>query len=380
MKRIIIVTSSFLERNTGKLVIGGLDTYIYNLSLACKEFGYEVSVFQFVKECKTDTITIDGIPCHFFPTASNQQSFDKVYQKYNRADTVFVIGTDQMNIRSKGKNVVAIQHGVAFDIPGNMIQGFWGKTKTLQSVNKLLRCLRNVRRMDSVRNTVCVDYNFYNWYKTLGTLAEDKRVWVIPNCSSACTSREQVQSKLSGRADVKRIVFSRRFYDYRGALLFASVVKRLMEDGAPVDVTFAGDGPCRKEMESILSGCKNIHFTSYNAVDSVQFHSSFDIAVVPTVFSEGTSLSLCEAMAAGCFPIGTYVGGLSNLLIDHYNGLLCAPTEQALYDSVKEALGMDADAFDRIVNHAYDTAVSAFSLSMWKDKWKKVMETVFGNQ
>ena len=349
---------------------------MYNLSLALKEFGYEVTVCQLVRDHPKETVTVEGIECHFVPTTSNQKSFDQIYHQFNGADTAFIIGTDQMDIRSRAGNVVAIQHGVAFDVPGDMIAGFWGKTKGLQGASKLLRCLKNVKRMESVRNTVCVDYNFYNWYKTLGTIRDGKRVWVIPNYSSDCMGREEFQAKLSSSPEVKRVVFARRFYDYRGALLFARVVKRLLDEGAGIDVTFAGDGPCRTRMEEILSGCKNIHFTSYTATESVRFHSGYDIAVVPTVFSEGTSLSLCEAMAAGCFPVCTYVGGLSNMLIDHYNGLLCAPTEQSLYDSVKEALEMDSETFKEIVSHAYDTAVRSFSLPLWKEKWKKVLESL----
>ena len=378
MKRVIIVTSGFLDCNTRKLSIGGVETYMYQLSLALKEFGYEVCVCQLVRGGRSETVTAEGIECRFVPTSSNQESFDQIYRQYNGADTVFIIGTDQMDIRSRESNVLAIQHGVAFDVPGNMIPGFWGKTRFLQRVSKLLRCLKNVRRMDSVRNTVCVDYNYYNWYKTLGTLADGKRVWVIPNNSSDCISREQLRSKLSASSDVKKIVFARRFYDYRGALLFARVVKRLLDEGARIDVTFAGDGPCREAMEGILAGCQNIHFTSYGSSESVRFHSDFDMAVVPTIFSEGTSLSLCEAMAAGCFPIGTYVGGLSNILIDHYSGLLCAPTEQSLYECIREALEMDSEAFNGMVCHAYETAVQSFSRPLWKERWKKVMESISG--
>ena len=349
---------------------------MYNLSLALREFGYEVTVCQLVRDGQSRKVTVEGIECHFVPATSNQKSFDKIYSQFNGADTVFIIGTDQMDIRSRAENVVAIQHGVAFDVPGDMIAGFWGKTRGLQSLSKLLRCLRNVRRMESVRNTVCVDYNYYNWYKTLGTIRDGKRVWVIPNYSSDCLTWEEFQTKLSGSPGVRKIVFARRFYDYRGALLFARVVRRLLDEGAGMDVTFAGDGPCRAQMEEILSGYQNIHFTSYKAAESVRFHSAYDIAVVPTVFSEGTSLSLCEAMAAGCFPVCTYVGGLSNMLIDHYNGLLCAPAEQSLYEAVKEALEMDSETFSGIVSHAYDTAVRSFSLPLWKEKWKKVMESM----
>ena len=376
MKRVIIITSRFLDIHTGQLSIGGVETYMYHLSLALMEFGYEVSVCQLVADRPKETVTAGGIQCHFVPTTSNQKSFDQIYSQYNGAGTVFIIGTDQMDIRSRAANVVAIQHGVAFDVPGDMIAGFWGKTKGLQAASKLLRSLKNVRRMESVRNTVCVDYNFYNWYKTLGTIRDGKRVWVIPNHSSDCMGREEFQEKLSRPPEVKKMVFARRFYDYRGALLFARVVKRLLEEGVKIDVTFAGDGPCRARMEEMLSGCQNVHFTSYKASESVRFHSGYDIAVVPTIFSEGTSLSLCEAMAAGCFPVCTYVGGLSNMLIDHYNGLLCAPTEQSLYDSVKEALEMDSESFKEIVSHAYDTATRSFSLPLWKERWKKVLESL----
>lgn len=352
---------------------------MYNLSLACREFGYAVTVFQFVKGGEGKAVSIEGIECRFVPTRSNQRAFDSIYKENNGADTIFVIGTDQMDVRSRERNVLAIQHGIAFDIPGDMIPGFWGRTKFLQSVNKLLRCLRNVRRMDNVRNTVCVDYNYYNWYKTLGTVRAEKNVWIIPNYSSGLIGEEQVRAKLEKTAEVKKIVFARRFHEYRGALLFSRVVKRLMQEGINIDVTFAGEGPCREQMEKILSDCGNVHFTSYDAVESVRFHSAFDMAVVPTIFSEGTSLSLCEAMAAGCFPVSTYVGGLSNILIDHYNGLLCAPTEQALYEAIREALEMNAESYGRIVMNAYETAARSFSLSGWRGKWKKVFEAMFEN-
>ena len=85
-------------------------------------------------------------------------------------------------------------------------------------------------------------------------------------------------------------------------------------------------------------------------------------------------------MAAGCFPVSTYVGGLSNLLVDHYNGLLCTPNEDSLYESLKEALTMDRHSFDSIVRAAYQTATTSFSLSLWKTKWMKVISEVFKEQ
>ncbi|WP_420491566.1 glycosyltransferase [Neobacillus drentensis] len=47
--------------------------------------------------------------------------------------------------------------------------------------------------------------------------------------------------------------------------------------------------------------------------------------------SEGTSLSLLEAMAAKCAEIATNVGGMTNIILDNYNGLIINPDESELY-------------------------------------------------
>lgn len=380
MKKIIIVTNSFLNSETGSLGLGGVETYMYNLSLACQESSYDVIVCQLVSFSVSKEYNIHGILCKCIPSSNNQKSFDRIYKMYNDHDTVFIIGTDQMDIKNPNTNVITIQHGIAFDIPGNMIEGFLGRNRMLQSVNKLLRCIKNVQRMNFCQNTVCVDYNYYNWYKTLGTIHERKKVWVIPNYASDFISNFEFEQKLLNSAPVKKIVFARRFVEYRGSIIFAKVIKRLFDENFKFEVTLAGDGPCKKQMMDILKGYSNVRFTSYEATESIRFHYNYDIAVVPTIYSEGTSLALCESMAAGCFPVSTYVGGLSNILVDHYNGLLCTPNEDSLYESLKEALTMDRHSFDSIVRAAYQTATTSFSLSLWKTKWMKVISEVFKEQ
>ena len=122
-----------------------------------------------------------------------------------------------------------------------------------------------------------------------------------------------------------------------------------------------------------------MHITKYEAKDSVGFHSKYDIAVVPTICSEGTSLSLLEAMSAGCFPIATHVGGMTNIILDHYNGLLCYPDEDSVFKALYEAVTMKKESFIRIATNAYRSSVEAFSVGSWSDRWSCFIDDVMSN-
>ncbi|WP_350563863.1 glycosyltransferase family 4 protein, partial [Psychrobacter sp. CAL346-MNA-CIBAN-0220] len=63
----------------------------------------------------------------------------------------------------------------------------------------------------------------------------------------------------------------------------------------------------------------------YGPNESFSVHKCQHIAIIPTLGSEGTSLSMIEAMAAGCMVISSNVGGLSNLIINGFNGRLVMP-------------------------------------------------------
>lgn len=373
LNKVIILTPSLIDFSSGNLKIGGLETYIKDLALLCKNAGYNVQIYQSSADC-TVTGFLDDISVYpFSDKITYQEFFDSLYKQHNAAGTVFIIATDQLDIKSKASNVISIQHGIAFDIPGNLIGGFWGKHRLLQHINKFLRCIKNVLRLYNTKNTVCVDYNYYNWFRTLGTISEDYKVTVIPNYTSKFLPPAALEEKLSSPHPVKKIVFARRFVEYRGTLMFANVVRRLLSQRDDVDITFAGSGPLEGTIKQMFAGDERVHFSSFNAAETIEFHKAFDIAVVPTVFSEGTSLSLCEAMAAGCLGVSTHVGGLTNILIDHYNGFMCAPSEDSLYSTLVKVLDLPHAQFREITYCGYHTIRNGFSHELWGEKWLQVL-------
>jgi glycosyltransferase involved in cell wall biosynthesis len=59
-------------------------------------------------------------------------------------------------------------------------------------------------------------------------------------------------------------------------------------------------------------------------------YSWADISMVPTVWSEGTSLAAVESLCAGVPVITTPVGGLANVVVPKFNGDVVAPTATSL--------------------------------------------------
>ena len=379
MKEIIIITYSYWNYLTGKVGVGGLETYLYDLSqFINKRLGRKCVVYQAVNEvdCNIVDFGMTKVIPEYFPKnnrTSYQKLFDKAFKCHNSPNTVFIIATDQMNIKSTADNVVAIQHGISWDIPHSMIKGVWGYNTLLKRLNKYIRCLVNSRRYANSRNLVCVDYNYFNWLRTLEDISSEHKVVVIPNYCSSIISQDELNSKLERVHNVKRLLFARRFVDYRGTLVFARVCERLLKEFPCIDITFAGTGPLENYIRELSRKYDRIKITSYDNKDSVKFHYDYEIAVVPTIYSEGTSLSLCEAMAAGCLPVATHVGGMTNMIIDGYNGLFASLDEDDLYNTLKKAIMLSDQDREFIVRNAYTVVKSSFSIEKWEAGWEKLL-------
>ena len=139
-----------------------------------------------------------------------------------------------------------------------------------------------------------------------------------------------------------------------------------------IRITIAGDGPDKEFMTKELGIFNNVKFITYASGDSLIIHEDKDIAVIPTLGSEGTSLSLLEAMSAQCAVICTNVGGMTNVVIDHYNGLMINPDENSLYDAMKELIS-NPELRKTLSLKGYETLKNSFSLSKWSISWKRAL-------
>jgi glycosyltransferase involved in cell wall biosynthesis len=152
-------------------------------------------------------------------------------------------------------------------------------------------------------------------------------------------------------------------------------LKRLLPLFPNVEACFAGEGPDHRIIASAFENVPRVSLRKYLPDDSLRVHEAFHIAVVPSLASEGTSLSLAEAMAAGCAVVATNVGGMTNMVIDGYNGRLVDPDPECLVEVLAE-LVRSADLRKRLGMRASQTAQEAFSLARWKARWSQVLDHV----
>lgn len=374
-----IFTFRFFDFEKNQVRIGGIETYTNDLAQLFVQLGYDTTIYipidsdenyksSLYKGIKVQEIAKEG---------SFDKSFKKKYYQLG-GKGIYLVMTDDMEVNSSNfKNVITIQHGICWDSPS------WAFSKKCQNriiypLMKLWNCYSHISIFKKASNMVCVDYNYYNWIRTLHEIPEEMNLSIIPNYSSSKMSQKEFDEKISlvDNREKAKIVFARRFTRYRGAQLFANVAKRLITKYPGLDITFAGEGDLKQKLVSEFKDYDNVHITHYNSESSVEFHKQFDIAVVPTIYSEGTSLSLCEAMSAGCLPVATHVGGLTNLLIDSFNGKLCYPNEDSVFNAIEELILMPIEDYKILLRNSYNSSTIAFSKEKWQLRWENFITMV----
>ena len=117
---------------------------------------------------------------------------------------------------------------------------------------------------------------------------------------------------------------------------------------------------------------KRVSHQLVEADEMYKIYQNSDISVIPTLYSEGTSLSCLEAMASGNCVISTNVGGLPNLIISGYNGILVNPDQKELYDALVEVI-VNHERRISLQKNALEV-VKVFSKKEWEKSWMKIFK------
>ncbi len=369
MTKIHIIYPNYLAKDGNGMSVGGIQTYLSNLIDLIKDKGIAVSLYQTADY--DFHVDVEGLDVYGYKLNKGENVPRALYEKckeFLQEDDIIIFGTDFQIIKTDCKRVIGIQHGISWDIPAFEIGQ--GKLAFLKAFcRKTLNAWRRNKCIQKANNIVCVDHNFVNWYRAVVPYPQTNFT-VIPNFTDIPEERVYINK------DDVRIIFARRFFTYRGTRLFANVIERILKEHDNVYVTFAGEGPDEEYIRNKFNGNEKVTITKYNSNESLKIHKKHDIAVVPTVGSEGTSLSLLEAMASGCATVCSNVGGMTNIILDGFNGIMFDPyNEDALYYAIKR-LVKDENERNRIAKNGYTTARESFSLQIWRERWSKVIDDI----
>jgi colanic acid/amylovoran biosynthesis glycosyltransferase len=150
-----------------------------------------------------------------------------------------------------------------------------------------------------------------------------------------------------------------RLDEQKGHLILLQAANELKKRGARFSITLAGDGPLRREIESLITsfGLENyVEITGW--VDSETIHLLIlnSRALVLPSFAEGLPVAIMEAMALRRPIISSFVAGIPELVQDQFNGwLVPAGNVEKLVGAMQECLNLSLLELTGLGNRAFDS-------------------------
>ena len=253
---------------------------------------------------------------------------------------------------------ILISHGVTWDTPDQ------------NCVPRII--LDRIRDADTL---VSVDTNTISWLRTtFAKYAQRINMQYVPNyvdTTRYCPAPRRPDNTI-------QITFPRRASPERGYWLMSRALPPIMQKYKNAMFNFIGFAHGEKITNDIRRLMAmfpaRIQHRVVEPDDMPTIYQNTDISLVPTLYAEGTSLSCLEAQSTGNVVIATNIGGLPNLVINGYNGILINPTGDDLIAALDTVLA-DAKLRKKLSENAISVA-GAFDKSVWIQRWGKIIDSM----
>lgn len=154
------------------------------------------------------------------------------------------------------------------------------------------------------------------------------RISLIPNgfCEGQFPGRRRT---IASGGDRLTVGYAGRFDEEKGVPHLIRAFARMKERERRARLRLAGAGPLESKCRQLCS-----HVGISDAVefcgpvsDMASFYAGLDVFVLPSL-SEGLPMSLIEALAMGCVPVVSDVGGVREVLQDGVEGRIVSPGDE----------------------------------------------------
>lgn len=370
MKTVAVITTALFDEQGKDFILGGNERYLLDVLQIYKDMGLQCNVYQpskryFKKEVGTNLI-VEGVPFD----EMNRNSYlklNKIFHSRSGDASIAHYQSFTLAYPYCHSNSIGICHGVSWDRP---VKELWGQEFNL--MDKMKHNLRNRILIHQyykaglmLKSIVANDTNFINWARTSWPDLVDKMIY-MPNYVD--TGKFLPRETCNGLNSVVTILFPRRLSPERGYYIALDAAECLLNKHSNVEFVFTGvDNSALNK----LSKHPRVKFTRTKFDEMAELYRTADIVIIPTIHSEGTSLSCLEAMACAIPVIASNVGGLTNIIIDGFNGLLINPTVESLVKAI-DILIDNTDLRKNLAINGYNT-ISAFNKDKWMDSWQEVI-------
>ena len=155
------------------------------------------------------------------------------------------------------------------------------------------------------------------------------------------------------------------------------IFRELLKELPTLKLVLIGDGPLRGDLEfsAMKMGISNNVLFLGPRKDVVELLPILDLFVLPSL-TEGISLSLLEAMAAGIPVVASAVGGNSEIIESWKNGFLIPLESEEEWVRTMKTIIQNIDLRRSVSKMAEQTVAQRFSLTMMMDRYERLYHMV----
>ncbi|MHB8056976.1 MAG: glycosyltransferase [Desulfuromonadaceae bacterium] len=169
-----------------------------------------------------------------------------------------------------------------------------------------------------------------------------------------------------------------RLVEVKDQVSMIKAFAKVLEEISDITLLFIGEGPLLPVLQQTARDCnvaENVVFAGKRS-DISRLMNLIDIFML-TSLSEGTSISLLEAMASGVTPIVTDVGGNPSIVQHGVNGILVSPKDvPGIASAIVSLLNHDGLRY-RYSHNAMKTVRENYSLKSMIDKYSALYDELY---
>lgn len=362
LKSIAILVPRFFDYDGLEIFPGGAERYLTDLVRLFLKQGYQVVVFQcgnspWIRNYQD--ITVQSLGTSQF----KYDAFPELNQKFHEITHSFdyyLYFSLNMCFPYANPNSIAISHGIWWD---STVHSYF---RSQEWYNVIEQCLIGPQLI------VSVDTNTINWTRSIYPHLASKMLY-IPNYVDAGV----FQPTVCPDNNLFTVLYPRSLIAARGWKETQYAADILLSKYPDIEFYLVGRGLAKDElaMQEWARQSPRIRYEWLEANEMYKAYQQADLVLIPSKYAEGTSLSALEAMACGKVVIAGCAGGLTDLIINHYNGYLINVNDITLTQKIEE-IYLHRNSQGKIKRRARETAL-AFSKQRWEEEWIKLIRQIY---
>lgn len=355
------------RKGKDRVIWGGAERYLIDLCELLQRVGHTVTVYQpfpniehsFSKKYRG--INFIMIPNHGGWEYNTCIDLNWQFNELSALDDIRIYFATYLAFPYAKSPCITISHGI-----------YWDNTQGNSNINSF----NDVQRKEFFKRQlygfkeadVCVSVDS-NVKKVMQAIepGADKRMQIIYNYvdTEKFTPKEKDWEGIN-------ILFPRRLTSLRGSTEITKAFIKLPQ----YNFTLCGqshDENSQKQFVNAHKDRKNFKFDVKPMDGMEEMYQNSDISIVPTLSTEGLSLSLLESMSCGLPVITTPAGGLGDAVIDGYNALIYNPNHEDLTQYI-DYLAQNDDLRMKFSKRNREIAVDCFDKKIWENRWLNLIK------